>query len=364
MTPLDFDPDITPADLKDLDCKLEAGQQVALETRHRRKDGTVFPVDVRGQSFWEGARRFTLTVARDITDRKRAEEERREQEWRNRAIDRFLPALTFRCLEDDHWTALYCTEGVLTLTGHPAEDFLAGRVHYGDLMLPDDLALTRQRVRAAMSQRLVHEGEHRIRHRDGSIRWVWNHMSGVFAPDGSLRYIEGMNIDITERKRQEQDLRAAKQAAEAASRAKDEFLANISHEIRTPMNAILGMTELSLDTPLAEDQRQYLEIVKSAADDLLGLVNELLDFTKIEADKLELVPADFSLRKVLGATLRTLALRAHTKGLELLSQVRPDVPDALVGDATDCVRSLLNLVGNAIKFTDGGRGDRERGARW
>src|SRR5204863_9867554 len=109
-----------------------------------------------------------------------------------------------------------------------------------------------------------------------------------------------------------------------------------------------------LDTPLAEDQRQSLKTVKSAADSLLGIINDLLDFSKIEAGKLELVPADFSLREAVGDTLRALAVRAHKKGLELIYQVQPDVPDALVGDAGRLRQVLLNLVGNAVKFTDEG----------
>ncbi len=120
------------------------------------------------------------------------------------------------------------------------------------------------------------------------------------------------------------------------------------------MNAILGMTELVLDTPLTEDQRQCLKTVKSAADNLLGLMNDLLDFSKIEAGKLELDPADFSLRAAVGDTLRALAVRAHKKGLELIYDVQPDLPDALVGDAGRLRQVLLNLVGNAIKFTEEG----------
>src|SRR4051812_38284596 len=120
------------------------------------------------------------------------------------------------------------------------------------------------------------------------------------------------------------------------------------------MNPILGMTELVLDTPLADDQRQSLRTVKSAADNLLGIINDLLDFSKIAAGKLELDPGPFSLRNVVGETVRAIAVRAHRKGLELVCNIAPDVPDALIGDAGRLRQVLLNLVGNAVKFTANG----------
>jgi two-component system, sensor histidine kinase and response regulator len=351
MTPIDFDLDITPDRLEELKGRLDDGQLMAFESRYRGKDGADFPVEIRGEAFWEGGRRLTVALARDVTERTRAEAALRESEERFRGT--FENAPVGIAHEDLTGRFLRLNERFCTILGYTQTE-LVGKT-LAEVTHPEDLAADLARFNAlTRGESTSYTMEKRFIRKDGRAVWAHLTVSLQFDAVGKPAYCIKIIQDISERKQLDEELRQAKEMAEAANRAKDQFLANVSHEIRTPMNAILGMTELTLDTPLADAQRQYLTTVQSAADNLLGILNDLLDFSKIEAGKLELDPADFSLRAALGETLRTLAMRAHKKGLELVSHVETDVPDALVGDASRLRQVLLNLVGNAIKFTEEG----------
>ncbi len=229
----------------------------------------------------------------------------------------------------------------------PARKFDSERLH------PED----RGKIRAALDAHLsgvtpLYEVVGRLLHRDGSPRWYIHRGKAIRNASGRPLRLVGTTVDITDRKELEDQLFRAKETAETANQAKDDFLANVSHEIRTPMNAVLGMIELVLGELLTVEQRQWLGNAKLAADSLLVIIDDLLDFAKIEAGKLELAATEFALDAVLKETLRTLAIHAHLKGLKLSGLVAERVPDRLLlGDERRLRQILLNLVGNAVKFT-------------
>jgi PAS domain S-box-containing protein len=329
-----------------------------LETNAAARDGTIrvcawsnlsAHIHIPGLPVWG--------VGIDVSERTRAEEGLRQANGR---LDLALRGSNVGIWENDmaggdfRTGRLHCTN-IMEQLGYPAPE---GTVAYETMVAslhPEDRPRVEQALRAYLAgQTPEYSVEFRARHRDGSYRWILSRGVAVRDAGGKPMRMAGTRIDITDLKQIEKELRHAKETAEAASRAKNEFLANVSHEIRTPMNAVLGLTELALDTRLTDEQRNYLTSVHSSANALLHVINDLLDFAKIEAGKFELDAACFSLRAVLSEALRALALRAHKKGLELLCHLNPDVPDALIGDAGRLRQILLNLVGNAIKFTEEG----------
>ncbi|MEW6382229.1 MAG: PAS domain S-box protein [bacterium] len=289
----------------------------------------------------------------DITSRKQAEEKIKEAD----TIIRRSPAVAFTWKNAEGWPVEYVSENVIKLFGYTAEDFISGKVSYAQCIYPDDLERVGQEVMAFSTEEGREEFVHkpyRIVTRDGKVKIINDWTLIVRDREGKITHYKGIIQDITEQKNTEEALRKTKVQAEAANKAKSEFLANMSHEIRTPMNGIMGMTELLLDTELTGEQREYLQMINTSSESLLSVINDILDFSKIEAGYLDLEEIGFDIRTTLESTVDILALKAFNKGLELTSYIDPDIPAALVGDPGRLRQIIVNLIGNAIKFTDAG----------
>jgi PAS domain S-box-containing protein len=302
----------------------------------------------------DGAGEITglVCIGRDVTRQRQAERDLARERNLLRTLMDNLPAHIFvKDLQSRFLIANAATLG--SLGAHSAEEVL-GKTDY------DFLPRERAEQFYHDEQEILRTGRPMFNHEEllidasGNARWLSTTKVPLHDGSGELTGLVGISHDVSQRRTLESELRRAVEAAQTASKAKSEFLARMSHEIRTPMNGILGMTELALDTALTREQRECLQMVMTSGESLLTVINDILDFSKIEAGKLQLEPAPFPLRDSLADAVRTLALRAQQKGLELACHVSPQAPDLLVGDAGRLRQVIVNLVGNALKFTSQG----------
>jgi PAS domain S-box-containing protein len=348
--------DIRPAeDIPALEENIRAQRPRLQESgpwRHESKGGRVFQVQIASHLLEWGGRGAALVVAQDTTERQRSEEALRAAEELFHTA--FEAAPFGMCLTALDGKFLQANAALCQLLGYSQQELVAGA--WAAITHPDDMERSRQAgYRLMGSPASSVELEKRYIHKWGTIIWVRLKISVVTdgrkgGPSHFIAHVE----DVSERKRAEEELVRAKEAAEAASRAKSEFLANMSHEIRTPMNGIIGMTELALDTELTEGQRDYLNTVRVSAESLLTIINDILDFSKIEAGKFTMERAEFPLDRKLREIVRMMAVPAHEKGLELLYENWAELPDCLLGDPGRLRQVVVNLLGNAVKFTASG----------
>ena len=298
-------------------------------------------------------RQAKLEAIKESIERKVLERtfELRASEERFRSLSASSPIGIFQLNIEGQ--CVYTNARLQAITGLTFEESLGNGL--AKVIHPDDRKKVLAAGAAAIASQSEFSCEFRLQRPQGESRWVHGRFTATLSEDGGLTGYVGTIEDITESKQTERELQRAKEVAEIANRAKSEFLANMSHEIRTPMNGIIGMTELALGTDLTSEQREYLEIVKSLADSLLTVINDILDFSKIEAGRLEFEQTIFNLRDCLDNAIKVFTVQAQRKGIRLIWRVAPDVPDALEGDPARLRQVLVNLVGNAIKFTEQGQ---------
>jgi PAS domain S-box-containing protein len=294
----------------------------------------------------------TFGISRDVTQQMRAELELARERDLLKTITTNIPDIIYvkdRC-------GRFITGNVATLKmyGIDSVDDLVGKTDYD--FLPAEMAcnyVADDQIVMRTGQPMLGQEESSQRS-DGSLIWLSTTKVPLHGEDGKVMGMVGIGRDITQRKKADEELLAAKDAADSANRAKSEFLANMSHEIRTPMNGIIGMTELLSATTLNGEQREFLGLVQESARSLLRLLNDILDFSKIEAGRMELEEVHFNLRDCVGKAVKLLTFKAEEKGLELAGRIDPSIPNQVIGDPGRLRQIIVNFVGNAIKFTEDG----------
>lgn len=325
-----------------------------LEHGVTRLDGTFRRFAVKGHAYRnsKGELLRLIGTTQDITERKVAEEALRKSEA-DLARAQAMAHLGNYSLNIQTGEISWSEELGVIWGCVPGEKLsfeeLISKIH------PEDLDRVLETARMLREEALPFNVEYRIVRPDGSVRYV--HDRGELTRDetGSPIRMFGTILDITERKQMDKQLHKAREEAEAANRAKGEFLANMSHEIRTPMNAVIGMLELLEDTGLNEEQREYLRLAQLSSESLLSVIDDVLDFSRVEQDKLELELIGFDLKSLISQIMNVMGPRAASRGIELMGEFGVDVPDLIIGDPVRLKQVLFNLTSNAVKFTEKGK---------
>ncbi len=303
---------------------------------------------IEEQHFASSLADFTA-LAMESAQRLQAMQELALSKRRTETLMSNLPGMVYQCLNNPpEFTFTFVSEGCLPLTGYTPEELLSNNaLKFFDMIHPEDAGPLEELNKVTLSVGLPLETTFRMVMKDGSIKWVWERSRVVeFNTDGSPRILEGFYTDITEQRRLE--------AAELANRAKSEFLANMSHEIRTPMNAIIGMAELALKQRPEGQLLDYLRNIKSAAGSLLIIINDILDFSKIEAGAVEILPEPYNLADLINDVVTMIQIRIGDKALDFIVEDSPALPRCLLGDSARIKQIMINLLTNAVKFTDKG----------
>lgn len=339
----------------DMTLDLSAIIGINRDTFAKHKNNHLIPVRLGiGQVTQTGQPPLYVGFITDLTQQRALQKTVVENEQKYRSLMQNMPGVAFRCKFDTNYTMLFVSPSILDLTGYTPDEFIEQHIEFTDLILKSDQQMIITTLTNAVTEKRQYSVEYRIRHRNGATVWVLEKGSFDFNNTDVAQWIDGVLVDITERKEYEAKLEHAKLQAEEAANAKQSFMANMSHEIRTPMNAIIGFSDLLMDTPLSKEQQKHLVTVNNAARSLLRLLNEILDSAKLERGKLTIEAVHFNLKSVIDSIISTFWLEAKKKNLNLTLNINKSVSTAYYGDPDRLRQILTNLIGNAIKFTEQG----------
>ena len=329
---------------------IQKGVAYTVDVEHKHPHGGTFPARIRGQAYRDASGKIVMLhgTLQDLSEHVEADQ-------RLQTLADNLPnGAIFRCeqTEDGKMLLRYVSAGIQRMLGISSSTFLTQQKTFTSHIYEEDKPGFFSAVQSCMQSSTPFDLVCRILNGDGRLRWVRTRAVPRRTHQGMLW--EGILLDITTEYETQERLRLAKEAAEVGERAKSDFLATMSHEIRTPMNTVIGMTQLLQQTPMSPKQRNYLDKVALSANALLKIINEILDFSKLEAEMLNIAPVPFELDELLEAVVAVTGLQAERKGIEIIYDIAPSVPRHLRGDLQRLSQVLTNLVGNAIKFTDRG----------
>jgi PAS domain S-box-containing protein len=348
-TPFDICDDNDLKQNRQLEARLNKHGNTTFQTTYIKKDGTRLPVEVNALRLTIDGKKFYMAIARDITERKFAEEALQKSEHLYRLLADNVHDVIWTT--DDKLTPQHVSPSFRHLTGFPQEEAII-TIHR-DIIATTPFTNDQFQSLVFTREKSLH-WESEIKTAAGEVVWVESIASPLPESSNNFTGIIGVTRDITSRKKIMIELEAAKEQAFAANKAKSEFLANMSHEVRTPMNGVMGMLQLMTMTNLDDEQFEYVDTAMASGESLLTIINDILDYSKIEAGKLRMTPEPFQIRELVKPLITSFRTAINHEKVKLLCSICPEVPAVLVADHVRIRQILYNLVGNAVKFTEMG----------